>query len=293
MYAITAVTGRVGGATALALLAADVPVRAVVRTPAAAQIWSELGAEVACADFTDQAALTRAFSGCSRVFVMLPTITTASDTDHRRMGDSIAAAVAASAVPHVVALSSIGADLPDGTGPIRWLHHLEHRLQATGAVVSAIRSPHFQEKVEAVLPAATGAGIYPVFGDTADTLIPMVATRDIGTTAAQLLCSPPAHSEVIDLDAPAYTERQVAAKLGDALGRALQVVTIPRAGWLDAMVDAGVPPSLAAELVQLLDADHGGLLQPCGDRRVRCETTLDDTLRGIVAARADSPAPTA
>jgi hypothetical protein len=31
-------------------------------------------------------------------------------------------------VPHVVVLSSVGADLAEGTGPVRWLHHLEQRL---------------------------------------------------------------------------------------------------------------------------------------------------------------------
>jgi uncharacterized protein YbjT (DUF2867 family) len=282
MYAITAVTGHVGGATARALLDAGAPVRAVVRDPAKGRPWSELGAEVAVADFADRDALAAALAGCRGAFVMLPTIPTATDADHRRLADSIAAAVDASGVAHVVALSSIGADLPDDNGPIRWLHHLENRLHDTGAVVSALRSPHFQEKFETVLPAATGAGIYPVFGETADTPTRMVATRDIGAAAAQLLLSPPPASEAIDLEAPSYTERQVAEQLGAALGRTLEVVTIPRAGWAAALADAGVPPLLAAELVALYDAEHRGLLEPRGDRRHRCTTPLDDTLRHVL-----------
>jgi uncharacterized protein YbjT (DUF2867 family) len=179
-------------------------------------------------------------------------------------------------------LSSIGADLPEGTGPVRWLHHLENRLRDTGTVLTALRSPHFQEKVETVLGAATGAGVYPVFGDTADIPVPMVATRDVGAAAAESLMSPPQVSEVIDLDAPGYTERQVADRLGVALGRPLRVVTIPRAGWLDALDGAGVPALLAAELVELYDAENHGLLQPCADRRRPCTTTLDETLLQIV-----------
>lgn len=284
MYAITAVTGHVGGATAHELRAAGAAVRAVVRDPAKGRAWSELGAEVAIADFADRAALTAALTGCHGAFVMLPTIPTASAADHCGLADSIAAAVAGSGVPHVVALSSVGAELPEGTGPIRWLHHLENKLRETGVVLSAIRSPHFQEKVEEVLAAATGAGVYPVLGDTADTPIPMVATRDVGAVAAQLLLSPPSVSQVIDLDAFSYTEQQVAEQLGTALGRPLQVVTIPRPGWLDALTDAGVPPLLAAELVELHDAGHRGLLRPRGDRRHRCTTPLDDTLRHVVHA---------
>ena len=242
MYAIAGVTGHVGGATARELITARAPVRVVVRDPAQGRAWRELGAEIAVADFTDATALAAAFAGCAGAFVMLPTIPDVDDAGHRRLADSIAAAVDGSDVPHVVALSSVGADLPEGTGPIRWLHHLEGRLRQGSAVVTAIRSPHFQEKVEVVLDAAIGDGVYPVFGESADEPLPMVATRDIGAAAAQFLLSPRATAEAVDLEAPSYTEREVAEKLGVALGRELQVVTIPPAGWLEALTAADVPP---------------------------------------------------
>jgi uncharacterized protein YbjT (DUF2867 family) len=275
MYAITGVTGHVGGATARALTEAGEPFRAIVRSPGRVP-----GAVVA--DLTDRAALAAAFAGCRGAFVLLPTIADGDDAAHRAMADTIAAAVAASGVPHVVMLSSFGADLAEGTGPIRWLHHLENRLLETGAVVTAIRSPHFQEKVEDLLGAATGAGIYPVFGESADVSLPMVATRDIGAAVAHALTHPPAASEVVDLEAPAYTERQVAGELGERLGRKLEVVTLPRPAWLGALSDAGVPPLLAAELVDLYAAGEQGLLEPRGDRRHVCTTELGDTLRGLV-----------
>jgi uncharacterized protein YbjT (DUF2867 family) len=282
MYTITAVTGHVGGATARALIAADADVRAVVRNPDTGAAWAERGAEVAVADFTDQAALTAALSGSDGAFVMLPTIATASDAEHREMADSIAVAVADSAVPHVVMLSSVGADLPEGTGPIRWLHHLEHRLNATGVIVTAIRSPHFQEKVETVLPAAISDGVYPVFGDLADIGIPMVATCDVGVAAAEFLMSPPAASQVIDLDAPTYSEADVARQLGTVLGRDLHVVPIPRADWLDTLTATGMPTTMAAELVELFDAGHRGDLRPRSGHLHRCTTPLDDTLCHLV-----------
>lgn len=282
MYAITGATGHVGGATARALLEHGAPVRVVVRDPAKGEAWSALGAEVAVADYTDEAAMVAALAGCRGAFVMLPTLPSGDDAEHRRLAESIAAAVAASGVAHVVMLSSIGADLPAGTGPIRWLHHLEQRLRATGATLTALRSPHFQEKVELVLGAATEAGVYPVFADSADVAVPMVATRDIGAAAAAALLSPPAASEVVDLDAPSWTEHQVAELLGAVLRTQLQVVTIPQAGWLGAMTDAGVPAQLAAELVAMYDADNRGLLVPRGDRTFPCLTPLDETLRQLV-----------
>jgi hypothetical protein len=47
MYAITGISGKLGGAAARALLAAGQPVRAVLRDPEKAKRWSDLGCEVA------------------------------------------------------------------------------------------------------------------------------------------------------------------------------------------------------------------------------------------------------
>ena len=284
MYTITGVTGHVGGAVAEELLERGAPVLATVRDLAKRADWERRGAQTAMADFADRRALAEAFRGSDGAFVMLPTIPTAGDAEHRRLADSIASAVHDSGVPHVVLLSSIGADVAEGNGPIRWLHHIEVRLAETGVPLSAIRSCHFQEKVETVLGAALGAGIYPVFGQTADVPIPMIATRDIGTVAAETLLAPPSSGEVVDLDGPAYTEREVADRLAVLLGRPLEVVTIPREEWIDAMLGAGLPAPLAHELAALYDAEQRGLLQPRGDRRYAGTTQLDETLRRIVTA---------
>lgn len=283
MFAITGITGHVGGATAEALLERGAPVRAVVRDEAKAAPWVERGAEVAVADLADRDALAAALHGCDGAFVMLPTLPTGGDAEHRRMAEAIAAAVADSGVPHVVVLSSWGAELPDGTGPIRWLHHLENGLRASGVTVSALRACHFQEKVEEVLGAALGEGIYPVFGDSADRATPMVATRDIGVVAARRLIDPPATHEVTTLEGPAATERDVADLLAVELGRPIEVVTIPREGWADALVGSGLPGPLAEEVAALYDADLRGLLQPHGDGHVIGPTSLRDTIRRVLA----------
>jgi NAD(P)-dependent dehydrogenase (short-subunit alcohol dehydrogenase family) len=58
MYAITGITGKVGGAAARALLAADQPVRAVLRNRDKAKYWSNLGCEVILAAMEDAQALS-------------------------------------------------------------------------------------------------------------------------------------------------------------------------------------------------------------------------------------------
>ncbi|WP_336212212.1 NAD(P)H-binding protein [Nonomuraea sp. LPB2021202275-12-8] len=284
MYAITGVTGHVGGAAAHELLAKGEPVRAVVRDAARGEAWIRAGAEISVADFDDRAKLAEAFRGCRAAFVLLPTDPAAAepDADHRRMADSIAGAVLDSGVPRVVMLSSIGAELAEGHGPIRWLHHMENRLRETGVLLTAVRSCHFQEKVETVLGAALGAGVYPVFGDSADVPTPMIATRDIGRVVAEALVAAGPAGEVIDLDGHRYTERQVAEELAAVLGRPLAVVTVPRPDWARTMAEAGVPPQLAEELAGLYDAEQRGILQPRGDRLVTGTTEIGETLRHVV-----------
>ena len=284
MYTITGVTGHVGGAAAHELVRRGAPVRAVVRDASKGAAWAAPGAEVAVADFADGAALARALGGSRGAFVLLPTIPTMGDAGHRRLADSIAGAVGDSGVPHVVLLSSVAAELADGTGPIRWLHHLEARLREAGVLLTAIRPCPFQEKVETVLGAALDAGVYPVFGESADVPGPMIATRDIGLAVADALLDPPPASEVVDLTGPEYTEREVAAHLATALGKPLEVVTIPRPGWVDAMVDAGLPAPFAHEIAALHDAEHRGLFRPHGDRQRTYTTGIEETLGHVIAA---------
>lgn len=285
MHVIAGATGRVGSAVARTLLAAGEPVRVLVRRDADAAAWQARGAEARIAPLDDPAALAGALDGADGFFVLLPFDLTAADLDAHAdaLTASIAQAVAASRVPHVVMLSSGGADIPAGTGPIVGLHRLEHALHATGTTVTALRSGHFQEKIADVIGAAR-TGIYPVVAASADVPHPMAATADIGAVAAAALRTPPARSEAIDVLGPAYTEREAAGILGAALGRDLEVVTIPEDGWVDALAESGLPPHVAAALAELARADERGLLAPRGDRTVTVTTGIDRTIAGLLEA---------
>jgi uncharacterized protein YbjT (DUF2867 family) len=213
MYTIAGATGRVGSVVATQLLEDGHAVRVVVRDPAKGAPWAERGAGVAVADLADRHRLAATLAGSRGAFLLLPFDPTGADFDAetQRLIDAIAGAVRDAAVPHLVMLSSGGADLAEGTGPIVGLHRLEQQLHATSAVLTVLRSGHFQEKVGEVIETARHEGIYPVFADSADVAKPMIATRDIGRIAAAALRTPPAGSETVDVLGPRYTERDVAA----------------------------------------------------------------------------------
>jgi uncharacterized protein YbjT (DUF2867 family) len=103
------------------------------------------------------------------------------------IGTSLIKAIERSGVQYVVNLSSLGADLPDKTGPIRGLHAQEQRLnRLPGVNVLHLRPTHFMEnllfdveliKTQNIMGSALRA----------DLQIPMIATRDIAAVAAQHL----------------------------------------------------------------------------------------------------------
>jgi uncharacterized protein YbjT (DUF2867 family) len=284
MFVISGATGRVGSAVATGLLEAGHPVRALVRRAAAAAGWQARGAQAAVVDLRDAEALTAALEGASAFFAMMPFDLSATDLDAyaQDVVDAVASAVKASGVAHTVMLSSGGADLTEGTGPIIGLHWMEEALGRTGTTLTALRACHFQEKVGDVLEPARHEGIFPVFASTADAPVPMVATRDIAAVAVEELLAGPTRSETVDIVGPSYTEREVAAVLGRELGRDLHVVTIPEPGWHGALTDAGFAPTIAASLCELYRADEQGRLGPRGDRSVHASTDLAATLKAML-----------
>ena len=285
MFVISGATGHVGSVVAQELLGKKQEVKVIVRDPAKGAQWSQKGAELAVGSLEDQTFLTGALRGATGFFAMLPPPPFTTKDFHAtqsKVADAIAGAVKASGVPHVVMLSSVGADLPSGTGPIRDLHYLEGALRETGTKVTAIRAGYFQENVANSLGAARGQGIFPNFTPSADAKTPMIATKDVGALAAQCLMEKPARSEVIDLHGPQYSNREVAEKLGSALGKKLQIVDIPQSNWVSAMTQAGFPPPFAEVFAEMYAAFVSGTIGPKGDRLVQGKTLLDETIRTLV-----------
>jgi uncharacterized protein YbjT (DUF2867 family) len=285
VFVIAGITGHTGSVAAGELLAQGEKVRAIVRNEQKGAAWRKSGAELAVGTLEDAAFLARTLAGADGFFVLLPPNPGGDDfyQAQRRIADRIAPAVKESAVPHVVMLSSVGAELAEGTGPIKGLHYLEEVLRATGTKLTAIRASFFQENIASIIPAARQMGIYPNFLPPADFAIPMIATEDIGRLAAKLLKSPPPSSEAVDLAGPEYSARQLSDKLGAALGKPLRIVDIPPAGHIEALTQAGVPLPTARVLAEMYGALGSGLIRANGDRRVEGTTPIDGLIAGLVA----------
>src|ERR1700676_3666617 len=187
MFVVLCASGNTGKVVAETLLRQKKKVRVVLHDGAKGKAWSEAGADVAIADVDEGAALERAFSGAEGVYVLLPPNFSSSHVrvDNNRRTHTIAAAVEAAGVPHVVLLSSIGAQQSDGTGPVLGLRDAETVFSRAKADATFVRAAYFMENWGGSLHAVE-QGVLPTFL-IADKAIPMVATRDIGASAARLL----------------------------------------------------------------------------------------------------------
>lgn len=258
MFTIAGVTGNTGAVVATALLAAKAPVRVIVRDAAKAEAWRQRGAEIAVADLSDRAALTAALRGSAGAYLLVPPRlgSTQPLQENRAVADALAAAVQAAAVPHVALLSSVGAQHADGTGPIRSVHYAEQVLSAVTSL-TAVRAAYFMENWLATA-GAFAQGVVPTFVP-ADLSFPMVATRDIGNTAARALLEGPHGQTRIELSGPrSYSARDVAALVSELLGKpaaATQVSELP----LDAVVPTYTGFGISAAVAELFREMYAGI----------------------------------
>jgi uncharacterized protein YbjT (DUF2867 family) len=175
MYVILGARGNTGSIIAKSLLSAGKKVRVVGRDSGRLQRFVDKGAEAFTADMSDAAALTKAFSGARAAYLMLPPAK--SQEEQERDSDGIAKAVKKSGLRYAVHLSSHGAQVAKGAGPVSGLHSSEQKLNAIKDLnVLHLRAAYFMENNLAAIGMIHQMGI---FGNALlpNLKIPMAATR--------------------------------------------------------------------------------------------------------------------
>src|SRR4029077_743607 len=159
--------------------------------------------------------------------------------DNNRRTRTITAAIEAAGVPHVVLLSSIGAQQADGTGPVLGLRDAEAVFTRGRADATFVRAAYFMENWGSAI-FGVAQGVLPWFL-LSDKAIPSVATRDIGIAAARMLAEGGGGKRVIELAGPhEYSPRDVAAALARAVGKAIAVQEAPEDAMDQALSAAGM-----------------------------------------------------
>jgi uncharacterized protein YbjT (DUF2867 family) len=233
MYAITGVTGNVGGSVARTLLAGGQTVRAVVRNADKGQAWRKPGCKVALATFEDAASLCAAFQGAEAVFVLVPANFDPSPefSEAREIGKTLHSALAAARPKRVVYLSTIGAQARE-MNLLTQHSIIEKAISDLPIPITFLRPAWFMENCRWDVAPARETGVVPSFLQPLDKPVPMVATADIGKLAAALLQEKWEGCRVAELEGPTrVTPSQIATTFTKLLGKPVRMKVVPRESW--------------------------------------------------------------
>lgn len=288
MFLVTGITGKVGGAAARYLLEKGNTVRALVRDRAKAAAWAAKGVELVEGKWEDSAALTRALDGVEGAYLMMPPAQTPSP-DFREAKAVIASykeALASSAPPKLVVLSSMGSEKPKGLGLITATHLLEEALGGESFPTAFVRAGSFFENYLFGLQAAQ-SGTLPIFYAPTDRKVPMVATEDIGAEIAKLLTSEWTGKRIVELGSMVSAD-DLASELGKALGREVKAQAIPREAWADTLQQMGLPKGGTWAYEEMIDSVNSGWIAfgVEGTERVEGTTSAQSVFAAAKAANA-------
>ena len=260
-YVILGASGNTGSIIANFLLSKRQKVRVVGRDGGRLQRFVHKGTEAFAADLSDAAALTKAFGGARAAYLMLPPLN--SREEQERQSDAIAKAVKDSALRYAVHLSSYGAHVPEGTGPVTGLHSSEQKLNAISDLnVLHLRAAYFMENNLTAIDMIHGMGL---FGHALlpDLKLPMIATRDVGDYAAPRL---------LDLDFSGKQTRELLGQRDLTMTEATAVIargiSKPDLRYeqfsydqvQQVLTQAGFSPKKAAVYIEMFESINAGLL---------------------------------
>ncbi|TDW47861.1 uncharacterized protein YbjT (DUF2867 family) [Flavobacterium sp. 270] len=206
-----------------------------------------LGAKAAIGSISDASFLTKTFAGADALFAMTPPNMGGSNVieNTAAAGKAFAEAIEKSNVKRVVMLSSIGADLPTGNGPIAGLYHIEKLYEKLNTSVTFLRAGYFYINFFNDIPMIKGAGI--MGGNFAATSkIPLVHPEDIAIAVAEELQKSTSGINVRYIVSDVRTPGEIAKTLGTAIDKPeLPWIEFTDEQSLDGMKQAGIPEEIA------------------------------------------------
>ena len=128
---------------------------------------------------------------------------------------------------------------------IRSVHDFEERVRASGISHAFLRPSYFHENWAGMLPVAAQDGVLPQMLGDANQAIAMVATRDIGETAAHALLE--RTTGTIELEGPErHSPVATAAIVSELLGKDVATVDVPFEAQEAQLQSFGISANVAA-----------------------------------------------
>ena len=284
MYAITGITGKVGGELARTLLAADEPVRAVVRDAKKGQEWAALGCEVALAEMEDASALAGAFTGATAVFILPPSEFDPEPgyPEARAVINNIVEALKAAKPRRVVCLSTIGADAKqDNLLSQRGV--MEAALHELQIPLTILRPAWYIDNAAWDVASARDTGLIHSFLQPIEKAFPMVAAKDVGHLAAKLIREDWTGTRIVNLEGPSrITPNDLADSFARVIGKPVRAVPVPRKSWEELFRSQGMRNP--EPRMRMLDGFNEGWIEfdDGGSKAIKGSTNAIDIIAALV-----------
>ena len=243
MILVTGATGQIPKSTVAALARTSTPVRVLARDPAKVTE----GIPVA-GDLSDARSLAKAFDGISTLVL----VTAASPEVVAMHGNALEAARAAG-VRTVVRVSAWGAAIDSPAALGRWHGELDAKFSASGLAYVSLQPHGFMQNTFGYAASIKGANtIYAPLGKGR---VCYLDAADIGEVAAAVASASTWDGKTLELTGPAaFSYAELAAAIGQVLGRTINYVDVPPAAAREAMLGAQLPGWLVDDLLVLSKA---------------------------------------
>lgn len=262
-YVITGAAGSISKPLAEKLLQAGHDVTIIGRNPEKLKSLTDKGARAAIGSVEDIEFLKKAFAGADAVYTMVPPKYDAPDMKAHiaSIGRNYAEAIKTNNVKYVVNLSSVGAHLPDGCGPVSGLHKVEQALsEIKNTHIKHLRPVWFFTNLFANIGMIKHMNILGGNFGGGDFKLLMADPNDIAEVA---------FDELSNLDFTGHTVRyigsderptgEIANVIGSAIGKpGLPWVIFTDEQAFEGMKQAGLPENVAKNYTEMGHAMHDG-----------------------------------
>ena len=263
-YVITGSIGNISKPVISELVKAGQNVRVITSNARRTAEIEDLGATAHVGNVGDLDFLKRVFKDADVVYTMIPPIwqTTNWIESMNHVAESYAEAIQSSDIKYVVNLSSMGADVGHGVGPVDGLHNFEKLLNAVaGLNIRHLRPSYFFSNFLAQIGMIKQGGIMGAnFGEGEK--IFLTHTRDIARVAAEeLLNLNFSGTSVRYIISDERSGKDVAQAIGSIIGKDLPWIVFTDDEQKQGFLQAGLSESHAENYTALGRAIREGYMQ--------------------------------
>jgi uncharacterized protein YbjT (DUF2867 family) len=248
-YVLTGSIGHITKPIAIHLIKAGHHVSIITSKQENAEEIEQLGATALVGSIEDSHFLERAFAGADAVYLMIPPKWTVTDwlSYQKEVSNNFTIAIQANNIKKVLVLSSVGAHMIHGAGPVDGLAYLEKVLNELLDVQKVfLRPSYFYYNFLSMIPLIKNMGIMGS-NVSADHKIALTHTNDIADAATDILLNNTFNGkQIVYIASDEKTFKEITTVLGNSIGKPdLAWVEFTDEQSLGGMLQSGLSETIA------------------------------------------------